>query len=200
MTIKSDRWIRQMAREHGMITPFAAEQVRRVEDQRVISYGLSSYGYDMRVADEFMYPVSGVLDPKRPGIASWETAGYDWHNRCPHLGTNEDGTYCEIPANSFVLARSVEYFRIPRNVMCICLGKSTYARISVHPHITPLEAGWEGYVTLEIANNSPLPARVYANEGIAQVLFFESDEACEISYADRDGKYQGQQGIRRAEA
>jgi dCTP deaminase len=187
MTIKSDRWIRQMAREHGMIAPFAAEQVRWVEDQRVISYGLSSYGYDMRVADEFkvftnVYNV--VVDPKGFSSRSFVDIKAD---------------HCDIPPNSFALARSVEYFHIPHNVLCIVLGKSSYARCGIIVNITPLEPAWSGHVTIEISNTTPLPARVYANEGIAQVLFLEGDETCEISYADRQGKYQGQQGIRLAE-
>jgi len=168
-----------MAREQGMIEPFVEAQVR----SGVISYGLSSYGYDMRVTDEFKVftNVFNVLvDPK---------------NFSPRSLVDIKGEWCDIPPNSFALARSVEYFRIPRNVSCIVMGKSTYARCGIIVNVTPLEPEWEGYVTIEISNTTPLPARIYANEGIGQVLFFESDEACETSYADRKGKYQQQQGI-----
>ncbi len=177
--IKSDKWIKKMALEHGMIEPFVEKQISK----GVISYGLSSYGYDIRVADEFFIftNVNAVIvDPK---------------NFDPRSFVRHKGEYCIIPPNSFVLARSVEYFRIPRNVMTICVGKSTYARIGIIVNVTPFEAGWEGYATLEISNTTPLPAKIYANEGICQVLFFESDEECEVSYADRKGKYQGQKGI-----
>jgi dCTP deaminase len=177
--IKSDRWIRSMAREHGMIEPFTDDQVRR----GVISYGLSSYGYDMRVSDEFRIfhnALSPVVDPK----------AFDERSFIPY-----QGDVCIVPPNSFALARSVEYFRIPRNVLTICVGKSTYARCGIITNVTPFEPEWEGHVTLEISNTTPLPARIYANEGIAQVLFFESDEDCETSYADKKGKYQGQTGV-----
>lgn len=179
MSIKADSWIRRMAKEEGMITPFVDGQVR----EGVISYGLSSYGYDIRVTDEFKIFTnvhSAVVDPKNFNSNSF---------------IDYKGDICVIPPNSFVLAQTVEYFRIPRNVLTICLGKSTYARCGLIVNVTPFEPEWEGYVTLEISNTTPLPARVYANEGIAQVLFFESDEVCETSYADRKGKYQKQQSI-----
>ncbi|MCI0650364.1 MAG: dCTP deaminase [Planctomycetes bacterium] len=187
MTIKSDRWIRRMAIEHKLIEPFEPRQVRHVdengEQRRVISYGLSSYGYDLRVADEFKIFTnvhSSVVDPK----------GFD-----DRSFVDVKQNLCTIPPNSFALARSVEYFRIPRNVLTICLGKSTYARCGIIVNVTPFEPEWEGHVTLEISNTTPLPARIYANEGLAQVIFLESDEACETSYRDRGGKYQGQRGI-----
>lgn len=179
MSIKPDRWIRQMATENGMIEPFESSQVR----DGVISYGVSSYGYDIRVADEFKIftnVYSAVVDPK----------GFD-----PRSMVDYKGDVCTIPPNSFALARTVEYFRIPRNVLTVCVGKSTYARCGIIVNVTPFEPEWEGYVTLEISNTTPLPARIYANEGIAQVLFFEADEICEISYADKKGKYQRQQSI-----
>ncbi len=179
MSIKSDRWIRRMAVEHGMIEPFTENQVR----EGCISYGLSSYGYDMRVSDEFRIfhnALSPVVDPKAFDERSF---------------VEFQGEICIVPPNSFALARSVEYFRIPRNVLTICVGKSTYARCGIITNVTPFEPEWEGHVTLEISNTTPLPARIYANEGIAQVLFFESDEACEVSYADKKGKYQGQTGV-----
>ena len=179
MAVKSDRWISNMALKHGMIEPFADRQMR----DGVISFGVSSYGYDMRVADEFRVftNVYGtVVDPK---------------NFDPNAFVTVHAPICTIPPNSFALGRSVEYFRIPRNVITICLGKSTYARCGIIVNVTPFEPEWEGYVTLEISNTTPLPARIYANEGIAQVLFFESDEACEVSYADKKGKYQAQAGI-----
>jgi dCTP deaminase len=177
--IKSDRWIRRMAGEKGMIKPFEDRQVRKGG----ISYGLSSYGYDIRIADEFKIFTNintTIVDPK----------SFD-----PRSFVDVQGEVAVIPPNSFALGRSVEYFKIPRNVLTICVGKSTYARCGVITNVTPFEPEWEGYVTLEISNTTPLPAKIYANEGIAQVLFFESDEACETSYADRQGKYQGQQGI-----
>jgi dCTP deaminase len=179
MSIKSDKWIRHMATEHRMIEPFVDSQVRH----GVISYGLSSYGYDIRVTNEFKIFTnvhSAVVDPK---------------NFNPNSFIDYVGDVCIIPPNSFVLAQTVEYFRIPRDVLTVCLGKSTYARCGLIVNVTPFEPEWEGYVTLEISNTTPLPARVYANEGIAQVLFFQSDEVCEISYADRKGKYQKQQRI-----
>jgi dCTP deaminase len=181
MSIKSDRWIRRMATQHGMIEPFADEQVR----QGVVSYGVSSYGYDMRVAREFKIftnVLSAVVDPKAFDARSF---------------VEFQGDICMIPPNSFALARSVEYFRIPRNVLTICVGKSTYARCGIITNVTPFEPEWEGHVTLEISNTTPLPAKVYANEGIAQVLFFEADQddVCEVSYKDKKGKYQAQRGI-----
>ncbi|HKW91202.1 MAG TPA: dCTP deaminase [Methylomirabilota bacterium] len=177
--IKSDRWIRRLALEKGMIKPFEDRQVRKGG----ISYGLSSYGYDIRIADEFKIFTNintTIVDPK----------SFD-----PRSFVDYQGEVAVIPPNSFALGRSVEYFKIPRNVLTICVGKSTYARCGIITNVTPFEPEWEGYVTLEISNTTPLPAKIYANEGIAQVLFFESDESCETSYADRQGKYQGQQGI-----
>jgi dCTP deaminase len=177
--IKSDGWIKRMALEQGMIKPFEDRQVRK----GMISYGVSSYGYDLRISDEFKIFTNinnTIVDPK----------GFD-----PRSFVDYQGDVCIIPPNSFALGRSVEYFKIPRNVLTICVGKSTYARCGIITHVTPFEPEWEGYVTLEISNTTPLPAKIYANEGIAQVLFFESDEACLTSYADRQGKYQGQQGI-----
>jgi dCTP deaminase len=179
MSLKSDRWIRRMAREHGMIEPFEDAQVRK----GTISYGVSSYGYDMRVAREFKIFTNvnnAIVDPKNFDDASF---------------VNFEGDVCIVPPNSFALARSVEYFRIPRSVLTLCVGKSTYARCGIITNVTPFEPEWEGFVTLEISNTTPLPARIYANEGIAQVIFFESDEPCETSYADRKGKYQGQVGV-----
>jgi len=177
--IKSDRWIKQMALEKGMITPFEERQVRT----GAISYGVSSYGYDIRIADEFKIFTNihtTIVDPK----------AFD-----PRSFVDFKGDVCIIPPNSFALGRSVEYFKIPRNIMTITVGKSTYARCGIITNVTPFEPEWEGFVTLEISNTTPLPAKIYANEGIAQVLFFESDETCLVSYADRQGKYQGQLGI-----
>ncbi len=179
MGLKPDHWIRRMATEHGMIEPFVEHQVRA----GAISYGLSSYGYDLRVANEykiFTNVYSAIVDPKDFNSQSF---------------VDYVGDVCVIPPNSFVLARSVEYFRIPRSVLTICLGKSTYARTGLIVNVTPFEPMWEGHVTLEISNTTPLPAKVYSNEGLAQVLFFEADEECEVSYADRKGKYQGQRGV-----
>ena len=183
MTIKSDRWIRRMAEEHGMIEPFEPGQVRYVDNKKVISYGTSSYGYDIRCADEFKVFTninSTIVDPKDFDPASFVDVKSD---------------VCIIPPNSFALARTVEYFRIHRNVLTVCLGKSTYARCGIIVNVTPFEPEWEGYVTLEFSNTTPLPAKIYAGEGCAQVLFFESDEPCEVSYADRGGKYQKQHGV-----
>jgi len=179
MGLKPDTWIARMAREQRMIEPFVDGQVR----DGVISYGVSSYGYDIRVADEFKIftnVYSAVVDPKH----------FD-----PKSMVDFTGEVCVIPPNSFALARTVEYFRIPRSVLTICLGKSTYARCGIIVNVTPFEPEWEGFVTLEISNTTPLPARIYANEGIAQVLFFEADETCSISYADKKGKYQAQKTI-----
>ena len=179
MAIKSDRWIRKMALEHEMINPFSEKQVAN----GVISYGLSSYGYDLRVADEFKIFTninSTMVDPKK----------FDERSFVP---THADCAI--IPPNSFALARSVEYFKIPRDVLTICVGKSTYARCGIIVNVTPFEPEWEGFVTLEISNTTPLPAKIYANEGLCQIVFFQSDEPCEISYADRKGKYQAQKGI-----
>jgi len=183
MSIKSDRWIRQMAREHGMIEPFEPGQVREAEGRSIISYGTSSYGYDIRCASDFKIFTninSAVVDPKAFDDSSF-------------VSTRSE--VCIIPPNSFALASTVEYFRIPRNVLTLCLGKSTYARCGIIVNVTPLEPEWEGHVTLEFSNTTPLPAKVYANEGVAQILFLESDEICEVSYRDRGGKYQGQQGV-----
>lgn len=184
MSIKSDRWIRRMAESHNMIEPFEPGQVRTsAEGHRQISYGTSSYGYDVRCAREFKIFTniySAVVDPKNFDANSFVDFTAD---------------YCIIPPNSFALAHTVEYFRIPRNVLTICLGKSTYARCGIIVNVTPLEPEWEGHVTLEFSNTTPLPAKIYANEGVAQFLFFESDEPCELSYADRQGKYQGQKGV-----
>ena len=179
MGIKADRWIKKMALEQGMIAPFEQSQVR----DGVISYGLSSYGYDIRVADEFKIftnVYSAIVDPK-----SFDTRSM----------VDFKGDVCIIPPNSFALARTIEYFRIPRSILTICVGKSTYARCGIIVNVTPFEPEWEGYVTLEISNTTPLPAKIYSNEGIAQVLFFDGDEVCEVSYADRKGKYQKQQSI-----
>lgn len=179
MGIKPDHWIRKMALEQKMIEPFEDSQVRA----GVISYGVSSYGYDIRVADEFKIftnVYSAIVDPK---------------NFDPRSMIDFKGDVCIIPPNSFALARTVEYFRIPRSVLTICVGKSTYARCGIIVNVTPFEPEWEGYVTLEISNTTPLPAKIYANEGISQVLFFEGDEECERSYADKKGKYQYQQSI-----
>lgn len=183
MSIKSDKWIRHMATNHGMIEPFAHQQVRATKDKAVISYGVSSYGYDVRCADEFRIFTninSVIVDPKNFTEQSLVSIQND---------------ICIIPPNSFALARSVEYFRIPRNVLTICLGKSTYARCGIIVNVTPLEPEWEGHVTLEFSNTTPLPAKIYAHEGVAQMLFLESDENCEVSYKDRGGKYQGQTGV-----
>jgi len=184
MSIKSDRWIRQMAHEHAMIEPFEENQVRRNErGERVISYGVSSYGYDVRCADEFKIFTninSVMVDPK-----SFDERSF----------VDFKGDVCIVPPNSFCLARTVEYFRIPRQVLTICLGKSTYARCGIIVNVTPLEPEWEGHVTLEFSNTTPLPAKIYAHEGVAQFLFLESDEQCETSYADRAGKYMKQRGV-----
>ena len=179
MSVKSDKWIRKMAQQHKMIEPYEDRQIR----DGVISYGVSSYGYDMRVADEFRIFTnvnSSIVDPKHFDSKSF---------------VEFKGDVCIVPPNSFALGRSVEYFRIPRNVLTLCVGKSTYARCGIIVNVTPFEPEWEGFVTLEISNTTPLPARIYANEGLCQILFFQSDEPCEISYADRRGKYQKQQGI-----
>jgi dCTP deaminase len=179
MAIKADRWIRKMSLEHGMIEPFVDGQVRA----GVVSYGLSSYGYDIRVADEFKIFTNinnTVIDPK---------------NFDPRSFVDVRSDVCIVPPNSFALAHTIEYFRIPRDVLTICLGKSTYARCGIIVNVTPFEPEWEGTVTLEISNTTPLPAKIYANEGIAQVLFFQSDEVCERSYADKSGKYLKQRGV-----
>lgn len=188
MSIRPDSWIKKMAQEHGMIEPFVAQQVRAVEGNPVISYGVSSYGYDIRVSNHFRIFTNvfgAMVDPK----------AFD-----PRSMVEVEDDICLIPPNSFALALSVEYFRIPRNVLTICVGKSTYARCGIIVNVTPFEPGWEGQVVLEISNTTPLPARVYANEGLAQVIFLESDTPCDVSYADRKGKYQHQKGMTTAKA
>lgn len=179
MGLKPDHWIRKMSQEHGMIEPFVDHQVRN----GVVSYGVSSYGYDVRVANEFKIftnVFSATVDPK---------------NFDPRSMIDFVGDVCIIPPNSFALAKTVEYFRIPRSVLTVCLGKSTYARCGIIVNVTPLEPEWEGHVTLEFSNTTNLPAKIYAHEGVAQMLFLQSDEACEVSYRDRGGKYQGQTGV-----
>jgi len=179
MGIKADRWITRMAREHRMIEPFVERQARA----GVVSYGVSSYGYDIRVADEFKVFTNiynTLVDPK---------------NFDPKSFVDIKADVCIIPPNSFALARTIEYFRIPRDILTICLGKSTYARCGIIVNVTPFEPEWEGHVTIEISNTTPLPAKIYANEGIAQVLFFQGDEPCEVSYKDKQGKYQAQRGV-----
>jgi dCTP deaminase len=183
MSIKADHWIRRMAEQERMIMPFEPSQIRELDGDRVISFGTSSYGYDIRCADEFKIFTninSAIVDPKNFDASSFVDLKAD---------------VCMIPPNSFALARTVEYLRIPRNVLVICLGKSTYARCGIIVNVTPLEPEWEGHVTLEFSNTTPLPAKIYANEGVAQILFFESDEVCDSSYKDRGGKYQGQKGV-----
>lgn len=184
MAIKSDRWIREMSEKHGMIEPYAENQVRFDKNgEKLISYGVSSYGYDVRCAREFKVFTnvhSAIVDPKNFDEKSF---------------IDIESDVCIIPPNSFALARTIEYFRIPRNVLTVCLGKSTYARCGIIVNVTPLEPEWEGHVTLEFSNTTNLPARIYAGEGVAQMLFFESDEVCETSYKDRGGKYQGQTGV-----
>ena len=178
--IKSDRWIRRMAAEQHLIDPFEPQQVREVGGKRIDSYGTSSYGYDIRCSDDFKIFTninSTIVDPKNFDAKSF---------------VDFKGDVCIIPPNSFALARTVEYFRIPRNVLTVCLGKSTYARCGIIVNVTPFEPEWEGHVTIEISNTTPLPAKIYAHEGIAQVLFFQSDEVCEVSYGDKKGKYQAQ--------
>lgn len=193
MSIKSDNWIRRMAEEYGMISPFASHQVRSrqiidrdshsVTSEKIVSYGVSSYGYDVRCADEFKIFTNvnnSIIDPKNFDSSSV---------------VDFKGDVCIIPPNSFALARTVERFKIPRNVLTVCLGKSTYARCGIIVNVTPLEPEWEGYVTLEFSNTTTLPAKIYAGEGVAQMLFFESDEVCKTSYRDRGGKYQNQVGV-----
>lgn len=183
MSIKSDKWIRRMAAEHKMIEPFELSQIRTNGSGKIVSFGTSSYGYDVRCSNEFKIFTninSAVVDPKEFAQDSF---------------VDYKGDVCIIPPNSFALASTVEYFRIPRNVLTICLGKSTYARCGIIVNVTPLEPEWEGHVTLEFSNTTPLPAKIYANEGVAQMIFLESDEICETSYKDRGGKYQGQTGV-----
>ena len=183
MAIKSDKWIKDMAKNHKMIEPFQADQVKINNGEKIVSYGTSSYGYDVRCADEFKVFTninSTMVDPKNFDDKSFIDIKSD---------------VCTIPPNSFALARTVEYFRIPRQVLTLCLGKSTYARCGIIVNVTPLEPEWEGHVTLEFSNTTSLPAKIYANEGVAQFIFLESDEVCETSYKDRAGKYQGQKGV-----
>jgi dCTP deaminase len=183
MSIKSDRWIKQMSTEYQMIDPFEPNQIKVMDGKKIVSYGVSSYGYDVRCANEFKIFTninSAIVDPK----------AFDGNS---FIDVQSD--VCIIPPNSFALARTVEYFRIPRKVLTICLGKSTYARCGIIVNVTPLEPEWEGHVTLEFSNTTNLPAKIYANEGVAQMLFLESDEECETSYKDRSGKYQGQTGV-----
>ena len=183
MSLCSDRWIRKMALEKRMIEPFADRQVRTVNERKIVSFGLSSYGYDLRVSTEFKVftnVYNSIVDPK---------------NFRDDAFVDIVGETCIIPPNSFALARSVEYFRIPRNVLTVCIGKSTYARCGIIVNVTPLEPGWEGHVTLEFSNTTPLPAKIYANEDACQFLFLQGNEPCETSYADRAGKYMGQKGV-----
>lgn len=182
MSIMPDHWIKKQAKQ-GMITPFEEGQVRSKENTKVISYGVSSYGYDLRVSDDFKIftnVYNSIVDPKEFRDDAF---------------IEQKSDICIIPPNSFALARSVEYFKIPRNILTVCLGKSTYARCGIIVNVTPFEPEWEGHVTIEISNTTPLPAKIYANEGIAQVLFFSADEICDVSYADRSGKYMKQTGI-----
>lgn len=183
MGIKSDRWIEKMAREQEMISPFEPRQVREQDAGKIISYGVSSYGYDVRCSREFKVFTninSVIVDPKAFDENSF---------------VDVEADVCIIPPNSFALARTVEYFRIPRDVLTICLGKSTYARCGIIVNVTPLEPEWEGHVTLEFSNTTPLPAKIYAGEGVAQMIFIGGDDICDVSYKDRGGKYQGQSGV-----
>lgn len=183
MSIKSDKWIRRMAEEHGMIEPFEPKQIKQNGNGRVVSFGTSSYGYDIRCSNEFKIFTninSAIVDPKQFDDTSF---------------VDFEGDVCIIPPNSFALARTVEYFRIPRNILTLCVGKSTYARCGIIVNVTPFEPEWEGYATLEFSNTTPLPAKMYANEGVAQVIFLEADEECETSYKDRAGKYMRQVGV-----
>ena len=183
MSIKSDNWIIEQAQKTQLIKPFEKEQIREVDNKKVISYGVSSYGYDVRCANEFKIftnTFSSVVDPKNFDEKSF---------------VDIQDSECIIPPNSFALARTVEYFKIPRSILTLCLGKSTYARCGIIVNVTPLEPEWEGHVTLEFSNTTNLPAKIYANEGVAQMLFFESDQVCKTSYKDRGGKYQGQTGV-----
>jgi dCTP deaminase len=183
MSIKSDKWIRRMAEEHGMIEPYEPKQIKQNGNGRVVSFGTSSYGYDIRCSNEFKIFTninSAIVDPKQFDDTSF---------------VDFEGDVCIIPPNSFALARTVEYFRIPRNILTLCVGKSTYARCGIIVNVTPFEPEWEGYATLEFSNTTPLPAKMYANEGVAQVIFLEADEECETSYKDRAGKYMRQIGV-----
>ena len=183
MAIKSDKWIIKQAQENQLISPFASEQIRELEGEKIVSYGVSSYGYDVRCSNEFKIFTnthSSIVDPK---------------NFDPKSFIDVTAEQCIIPPNSFALARTVEYFKIPRSILTLCLGKSTYARCGIIVNVTPLEPEWEGHVTLEFSNTTNLPAKIYANEGVAQMIFFESDQVCKTSYKDRGGKYQGQTGV-----
>ena len=183
MAIKSDKWIIENAQENQLINPFESKQIREVEGEKIVSYGVSSYGYDVRCSNEFKIFTnthSSIVDPKK----------FD-----PKSFVDVTAEQCIIPPNSFALARTVEYFKIHRSVLTLCLGKSTYARCGIIVNVTPLEPEWEGHVTLEFSNTTNLPAKIYANEGVAQMIFFESDQVCETSYKDRGGKYQGQTGV-----
>lgn len=183
MSIKSDKWIIEMAEKKEMIFPFEREQVKSRNQEKCISFGTSSYGYDVRCAKEFKIFTNintVIVDPKNFNLNSF---------------VDVVGDYCIIPPNSFALGRTIEYFKIPRNILTVCLGKSTYARCGIIVNVTPLEPEWEGFITLEFSNTTPLPAKIYANEGVAQVIFLESDESCLVSYKDRQGKYMGQQGV-----
>jgi dCTP deaminase len=183
MSLQSDEWIQEMAENEGMIEPFVNHLVREENGKKIISYGLSSYGYDLRVSNQFKVFTNvhnALIDPK------------GFHD---NEFVDIEGDYCIVPPNSFALAVSVEYFRIPRNVLTLCIGKSTYARCGIIVNVTPFEPEWEGYVTLEISNTTPLPAKIYANEGLAQVIFLKGEQECIVSYADRSGKYMKQVGI-----
>lgn len=183
MSIQADKWIKKMALENRMISPFEEGSVKLIDNKKVVSYGLSSYGYDLRVADEFKIftnTMNSIIDPKKFDANSFVDVKTD---------------ICVVPPNSFALARSIEYFKIPRDILTICLGKSTYARCGIIVNVTPFEPEWEGHVTLEISNTTPLPAKIYANEGLAQVIFFKAQDSCAVSYADRKGKYMKQRGI-----
>ena len=183
MSIKSDKWIIDQSENHQLISPFEATQIREFKGEKIVSYGVSSYGYDVRCSNEFKIFTnthSAIVDPKE----------FD-----PNSFIDVTADECIIPPNSFALARTIEYFKIPRSVLTLCLGKSTYARCGIIVNVTPLEPEWEGHVTLEFSNTTNLPAKIYANEGVAQMIFFESDQVCETSYKDRGGKYQGQTGV-----
>ena len=183
MAIMSDKWIKEKVAKDGMISPFASSQVKEIESKKIISYGVSSYGYDARVSSEFKIFTNintTIVDPKNFDSQSL---------------VSKETDVCIIPPNSFALARTVEYFKIPKDILVICVGKSTYARCGIIVNVTPLEPGWEGFVTLEFSNTTPLPAKIYANEGACQFLFFSGNEPCEISYSDRAGKYMGQEGV-----
>ena len=183
MSIKSDKWIIDQSENHQLILPFEATQIRELNGEKIVSYGVSSYGYDVRCSNEFKIFTnthSAIVDPKK----------FD-----PNSFIDVTADECIIPPNSFALARTIEYFKIPRSVLTLCLGKSTYARCGIIVNVTPLEPEWEGHVTLEFSNTTNLPAKIYANEGVAQMIFFESDQVCKTSYKDRGGKYQGQTGV-----